>query len=361
MTAKLKKIDKRNRRVFKTVPFLLTLMLTLALLLSGCGGGKVVLTNGFSAEDVFLINGVEAKKSELRIYLVNVRGQYSDMLGDEIWNSQSLFQFEDSIDELALERLGKVKALCAMAEEKGITLTQEQKDTAASCAAAYEEGLSEEDKQLLQADTALLQNMYEQYALAQTVYTQVVNQINPEISDDDARRVQVKNILFKTWHTGEDGTRQEYSDSEKAAAKEKAEAVLLQLKAGADFDQLQKEYNEDEQDTYAIGKGEQDAAFEQAAFDLNQDEISDVVETADGYRILKCTSTNDEEQTKANKERLIRERRTAAFGEEYDAFIAKADVVFYKERWNALQEENLSDASTSSFFTTYESFFGTTQ
>lgn len=357
MTAKIKKTGKRNRSVFKIVPFLLSLV----LLLTGCGGGKVVLTNGFSAQDVFLINGVEAKKPEVRIYLANVRSQYSNMLGDEIWNSQGLFQFEESIDDLALERLGKVKALCAMAEEKGITLTQEQKDTAAACAAAYEESLAEEEQELLQADTALLQEMYEQYALAETVYTQVVTQINPEISDDDARRVQVKNILFKTWRMGENGTRQEYSDSEKAAVKEKAEVLLRQLKSGADFDQLQKEYNEDEQDTYAIGKGEQDTAFEQAVFDLNQDEISDVTETADGYRILKCTSTNDEEQTKTNKERLIRERKTAAFGEEYDAFIAKADVVIYEKRWEALQEEDLSGISTSSFFTVYESFFGTEQ
>ncbi len=354
MTVKLKKTGKRNRSLFK-IP---ALLLSLVLLLTGCGGGKVVLTGGFSAEDIFLINGVEAKASELRIYLVNVRSQYSDMLGDEIWNSQSLFQFEDSIDDLALERLGKVKALCAMAEEKGITLTKEQKETAAACAGAYEESLTEDDKQLLKADTSLLQEMYEQYALANTVYTQVVAQINPEISDDDARRVQVKNILFKTWRTGEDGTRQAYSDSEKAAVRAKAEEVLQQLKEGADFDQLQKEYNEDDQDTYAVGKGEQDAAFEQAAFDLNQDEISDVIETEDGYRILKCTSTNDEQQTKANKERLIKERKTSAFGEEYDAFIADADVVIYEKRWKALEEEDLSGASTSSFFTTYESFFG---
>lgn len=335
------------------------LLLTLVFCLTGCGGGKVVLTKGFGAEDIFLINGVEAKSAELRIYLVSVRSQYSSMLGDEIWNSQSLFQFEDSIDDLALERLGKVKALCAMAKEKNITLTQEQQETAAACAAAYEESLTEEDKKQLKADTALLQEMYEQYALADTVYRQVAAQINPEISDDDARRVQVKNILFKTWRTGEDGTRQSYSDSEKAAVKAKAEEVLRQLKAGGDFDQLQKEYNEDEQDTYAIGRGEQDEAFEQAAFDLNQDETSDVVETADGYRILKCTSTNDEQQTKANKQRLIQERKASAFGEEYDAFIAGADVVFYEKRWKALEEEDLSGITAVSFFTTYESYFGT--
>ncbi len=346
--------DERNGRFPKTLAFLLSLM----MLLTGCGGGKVVLTNGFSADDIFLINGVEAKAPEVRIYLVNVRSQYSDMLGDEIWNSQSLFQFEESIDDLALERLGKVKALCAMAKEKQIALSPEQEEKAAACAAAYEESLTQEDKQLLQADTAMLQKMYEQYALADEVYRQVVAQIDPEISDDDARRVQVKNILFKTYRTGEDGSREEYSDSEKAAVKAKAEEVLWQLKEGGDFDQLQKQYNEDEQDTYAIGRGEQDAAFEQAAFDLDRDQVSTVVETADGYRILKCTSTNDEQQTEANKQRLIQERKAAAFGEEYDAFTADADIVLYEKRWQALQEEDLSGTATNSFFTIYESFFG---
>ena len=42
---------------------------------------------------------------------------------------------------------------------------------------------------------------------------------------------------------------------------------------------LSHRYSEDDRSTYSFGKGEMEAAFETAAFNLGKDEISDVVET----------------------------------------------------------------------------------
>ena len=65
----------------------------------------------------------------------------------------------------------------------------------------------------------------------------------------------------------------------------------MRAQNGDDFDSLIEEYNEDMSSTYTFGKGTMPEAFEKAAFNLDTDEISGLVETEYGYHIIKCVST----------------------------------------------------------------------
>jgi peptidyl-prolyl cis-trans isomerase D len=83
------------------------------------------------------------------------------------------------------------------------------------------------------------------------------------------------------------------SDKDDAAAKAKAEALLKQVKSGADFAALAKKNSEDEGsaknggDLDYFGRGRMVKEFEEAAFSLQPGQMSDVVKSPFGYHIIK--------------------------------------------------------------------------
>ena len=92
------------------------------------------------------------------------------------------------------------------------------------------------------------------------------------------------------------------SDEDKAAAKEKIEGLLAQIKEGADFAELATANSDCPSkdkggDLGFFGKGQMVAPFEVAAFALADGEISGIVETPFGFHIIKKTGSKEAGKT----------------------------------------------------------------
>ena len=102
--------------------------------------------------------------------------------------------------------------------------------------------------------------------------------------------VDVRHILIKTPPPGPDG---KVDPAAVAAARAKAEDILKQLRAGADFTEMAKKYSEDPGSAkngglyQGVVKGQMVQQFEQAAFSLPVGKLSDLVQTDYGFHILK--------------------------------------------------------------------------
>jgi peptidyl-prolyl cis-trans isomerase D len=96
-------------------------------------------------------------------------------------------------------------------------------------------------------------------------------------------QVAASHILFKT-----------DPGSDEEEVRKKAEAVLAQAKAGADFAELARQHSEDTSaqdggDLGLFGRGQMVPEFEAAAFALPEGQVSDLVRSTYGFHIIKVT------------------------------------------------------------------------
>jgi peptidyl-prolyl cis-trans isomerase D len=103
-----------------------------------------------------------------------------------------------------------------------------------------------------------------------------------------AEQVRASHILLET------------AGKDEAAVKARAEALLKQVKGGADFAALARQHSDDEQskaqggDLDYFGRGRMVKEFEDVAFSLPVGQVSDVVKSSFGFHIIKVTDKKPE-------------------------------------------------------------------
>lgn len=355
----------RRKTYKKGLAFILAGSLCLTTL-TGCGkkDGQtsettVVLTTGFEENEVFRIGKSSCWLNEAMVYLLNMQNQYENVYGRQIWEKSLEGEpLEEKLKDIVVARIAQIKTMNLLAAEYGVTLNSQELSKVESAAKKYWESLNESEKKLMQADEALIKNLYTEYALANKVYNEIIEDINPEISDDEARTITVKTIFIKTFALDGDNKMVPYTEESKQKAYQRAVEIKDMAKSGEDFDNLIQKYNEEERSTYSFGKGEMEKAFEDTAFNLSTDEISEVVETEHGYYIIRCVSTFDRKETDANKEKIVEKRKKEAFNQVYDEFVSSLLRNFNEKLWDKVSLPMNEEVKTSSFFQIYNEIFG---
>ena len=159
---------------------------------------------------------------------------------------------------------------------------------------AYEKAL----KELNVSEADLKEKTMKGMAVQELIEKQVTSKI--EISDTDSRsfydsnpnffeqpeQVEARHILIKS------DSKDDKAQQEKAL--EKIKEVQQQIKAGEDFAALAKKYSEGPSgknggDLSYFGRGQMVKPFEDVAFNLEPDQISDIVKTRFGYHLIMVT------------------------------------------------------------------------
>ena len=348
------------RTRIKRLLWLPVILLLEVFLLTGCDKNKtkIVFTTGFDEDVVFKIEDISCTKPEIMIYLVNTENIYDEVFGEKIWKvPYENGDVESRYKETILARISQIKAMNLYAKEIGVSLNEEEEKNIDLAANKYFSSLSNEEKQLFNADEELLSNMYSEFAIANKVYEEVTKGVNPEISDDEARTVTIRSILIKTYAIDENGNKIQYSKQMKEDAMKRAYEILGRIKAGEEFEILEADYNEDEKSSYSFSRGVMPKVIEDAAFNIDEGEVSDVIESEYGYHIIKVISNFDEEQTDINKQAIVEKRKEEAFVETYDNYIETLTSSINMDLWNSISYERIEGVNTTSFFDVYDEYF----
>ena len=222
-----------------------------------------------------------------------------------------------------------------IAKQKEIALSDAEEQLIKEVADTYYETLSDAELDYADVDKGKLESYYRRYALARKLYDEMSGAKNTEVSDDEARVIRIGQIRI--------------SDAAKADEVEK------KLAQGEDFLSLAAVYNEADAVEITVARGDLPKEVEQVAFEMDNDEISGKITTADAYYYIACISKYEEELTLANKEVIVLERERKAFDDAYRDFVDSAQMVMNDEVWDKVTIAKKKDRiTTSTFFSTYE-------
>lgn len=331
--------------------------IVLIFLLASCGKSSVVFTTGLSSNEVFKIGSSVCTVPEAKIYLTTAQNQYESVLGVDMWNRDfGGVTLEEYLKETILGQIAQIKSMELLAKEYKLKLTEDEEELVGTASKHYFDSLNDAEIEYMDISQDTIENLYREYALANKVYNEITKDVNPEVSDDEARNITVQHILFKTYEIDAEGNREEMSEADKKKQYEKAQAVWNEIQSGKDFLELAEQNSEDSQIEYVFGKGEMAKEFEETAFNLDTEEISQIVTTEYGYHIIKCVSRFDRDETDANKAKILDKRKTEAFDKVYEEFIGQLPSQFNDKVWETITFLQNDEIKTMNFFDVYNQF-----
>lgn len=308
-------------------------LVILSLSVGGCGA-KVT---GFKKNQLCSVGKNYITTEQSAVLFCGMQSKYEKLFGQDAWTKQfGDGNLDDYIKVQVRTQLIQLASMSQLAESQKVELNQSQKAHVERAADAFIQLFSTEQLEQAGFKKDDVKELYRQYALAEKVYGKITGSVKDEISDDEARMINVQSIYLKTDKTDENGKKISMSTEERNAVQERAYQVWQRAVAGENFEALVKEYNESEQSEYHIGRGEMESAFEEAAFNLTNDEISGLVEGENGIYIIRCLSNYNQAETDANKKNIYEQECAQVFNDTYDKFMAKVKVTMNDDAWKKI-------------------------
>lgn len=327
------------KRTTKLIGIILVIFTVLSVF-TACGnkrkkGDPPVFTKDKTV--VMKLGDYNVKKDFYRYLFLNSKA-LADKGDESYWEKDG-----NNVEQIKNEVLTVLKekyAMFTLADKYDISLSEEEKiEIKANIEDMKSQYASESDfKNDLQnayMTDELLQFTLEVEMLDTAVYNHIVSESAGILKVDDATLekaletefVAAKHILVKV---GKDDNKEDKLKT--------AQDALARVKAGEDFDTLISEYSKDTNVSankygYYFTHGEFKNDFEYTAFKLNVGEYSEIIETVDGYHIVKRVAL-DEKYINDNFETLRRQYLTAKYYEMLNEVIEELEYEYQGEYTN---------------------------
>lgn len=326
------------------------------LLLSGCNK-DIKITTGLSQEEIFRIAGKTESLSEMILVLINEKNRYEGYLGEDIWDRTfENISLEDEMKEKVKNQMVELTTVSLMAAQEKIKIGETEEEQLKLAAAEYYALLGEEQINKLQVTEKDVYHFYEKLYLTDKYYELKTGEEGMEISDEDAKVIEVMYLYFRTGNRDIYGNVNYYDETVLTETKQRAQDVLLRVSQGADFAVLAQTESDAEEYELTFGKGMMEESFENAAFGLSAGECSELVECEDGYYIIKCVSDYLQKETDENKKTMKDKYKAQKFKEIYVPFLEKQELEFNNKVWEKISFDEYTDCDTADLYQVYYSY-----
>ena len=307
----------------------------LAISSAGCqvGGEEVMISRGMADDEVFLIDGKSCTLPVMKLLLMNHMNLHGESYGIDLLQNEDLKvqkKFEQYVKRISMNEITRIYSMVALADA--------QKELTQWAGEDCFKSLSGEEVAYLGITQEQVQDIYEKYALADKVYECLVQDVNEEVSDDEARIMEVRQI---------------FTTNEEQAQKAKAD-----LEAETEFSTVAANYNEADEIMLTLQRGMLPEEAETVAFSMEDGEISDLIKTDQGYYIFYCDNKFDEVQTQIHKKDIVEQRKQEAFHSVYDPFVETIVSKLNESVWTNISIREMEQYSYADFYVIYEKYLG---
>ena len=277
--------------------------------------------------------------------------QYTMYYGFDILKDET---FLANIEETFKQEIKTAPIILSMAAEKNIVLTEEEfNEKVLGSYDSMKEQYGEEFEATFESKGTPTINAVLYYNYIFALYDKILASYAGDPAEVEAdlaeNYVRAKHVLIQ-FPVNEDGS--DVTEEQKAECLAEAETVLEKALAGEDFDALITEYNDDpgmttNTDGYYFTYNEMVPEFETATFALEDNGISEIVETSYGYHIIKKLPVDDAfkatETYKSIYDNIVGSAASEAF---YNDMTAKAETLARTdaENFNELVAPVLAEA-----------------
>ena len=311
------------------------------------------------------------KYSEVKNYCYFLKNQYEGSFGEKIW-SYSVGKdttIGDEAKEEVINMVTQLKVIKAAAEEQKVKLTNDEKDEAVQKAEEMIQTATQQDKQEYYLSVQSLSDIYEENALADKMFYVATDDVDNNISDEEAKQTSISYITVSTAGTekDDDGKTIDLTDEEKAAKKEIAQRFLDLLKesedpATASITDLRKELNdqlnventadstdsadgsdESSSSSDASDTSASDASSASTSSSSDSDSSSEVSYLTSSETSFGTGSEKDDDDTCSLGDKVAEEAAKLKDGEYYDGVI-EGDDAYYVIRVDKAFDEDKTES-----------------
>ena len=308
-------------------------------LLMGCGSSdvnhdEVVATIGDSEVSYGVANFYSRMmQSRYENYYTTLTGETPAEFWLQQWGEGS---YENYVKSGLIEDLENLYILSQHADEYGVTVTEEEEKAIAKAAADFEEDNALEAKEVVSGYTKYIEEYLRLATIEEKMDAPMKEGVDEEVSDEEAAKKTMKYVYS---NEKEDGSSEAMSEDEKKKLKKKAEKFAKDLQNSEEKDidaAAEKEGLEVETASFDSEMTAPYVDFVKAADQLEENEVTDAIDSDGGLYVGKVTSLFDREATDKEKERIVRERKD----DQYDSLLKKwkedTKITLNEEVWQKI-------------------------
>ncbi len=277
-------------------------ILIFSFLLTACGSGIAPIKGDKNDRNVVAnVLGVPVYLDEVKYLVHNFKIEMQSKYGDDIWDTpENSEKYRDELTERVENAMLKNPAFVSACKDHGIDI--ESKDTEKKVKEYidnFAEQIGGKEEYIKQLSESGMTDRYLRYTLAVEFSKEALRQALCakdilDDSDETARKAIEGDEFIRTLHVlvkNDEG--EDIEENRK-----KAEKVLEGLSKGEPFNRMIGRYSEDvlmtTTDGYYFMKGEYELAYEEAAFALGVNEVSEIIEGSAGFYVIKRLPKEEE-------------------------------------------------------------------